>query len=122
WWATFPVSILINVAFQVVYTTAAGFVFAYLFVKTESLVPSILSHYILDAFGPFLQAIVVAGGVTFSELAIVRTSQTIIGVGIVPTFVNVLIIFLVYRFWKKKPFLESVDVTEAIPETETVNS
>ena len=107
--ASYPDIIAINVAFQVVYTTAAGFLFAYLFVKTESLIPSILSHYILDAFGPFLQMIIFYGGYTITDLVIVRTSQTILGIGIIPAVFNILLIYFVYRLWKKKSFFEPVD-------------
>ena len=115
-YSTQPEVVLINVIFQVVYTTAAGFVFAYLFVKTESLIPSILSHYILDAFGPFLQTIVV-GALSLGDIAIHRTSQTILGVGFVPAIINAFIIYFVYRLWKKKRFFESVSLTNEKPET-----
>ncbi|MCG3222795.1 MAG: CPBP family intramembrane metalloprotease [Candidatus Heimdallarchaeota archaeon] len=111
-----PEVVALNVIFQVVYTTAAGFVFAYLFVKTESLIPSILSHYILDAFGPFLQTIAF-GTISLADLAILRTSQTVLGIGFVPAFVNALIIYLVYRLWKKKRFFEPVSLTNEIQET-----
>ena len=111
WGAVEPVIVLINVAFQIVYATAAGFVFAYLFLKTESLVPSILAHYLLDALGPFLQVIFFPGGYTLAEIAIVRTSQTIIGIGFIPAIVNMLIVYLVYKMWKKEPFLDVVEVT-----------
>jgi membrane protease YdiL (CAAX protease family) len=112
WGATNPYAILINVAFQVVYATAAGFVFAYLFMKTESLIPSILSHYLLDAFGPFVQAIAFYGGYSLTELVIVRTSQTIIGIGYIPSFVNILIIYLIYRMWKKEPFFADIKISD----------
>jgi len=101
-----PEVVAINVTFQVIYTTAAGFVFAYLFVKTNSLIPSILSHYLIDALGPFLQVILFGAPISLANVAIVRTSQTILGIGIIPSLANVLLIFLVYKLWKKKPFLE----------------
>ena len=114
-----PEVVLIGVIFQVVYTTAAGFVFAYLFVKTESLIPSILSHYILDAFGPFLQTIVF-GTLSLADIAILRTSQAVLGIGFVPAIANVFIIYLVYRLWKKKRFFEPASITNEIQETHEV--
>ncbi|NPD88589.1 MAG: CPBP family intramembrane metalloprotease [Asgard group archaeon] len=106
-YSIYPEVVAINVIFQVIYTTAAGFVFAYLFVKTESLIPSILSHFTLDAFGPFLQTIVF-GTLSLADIAILRTSQTVLGIGLIPAIVNVLIIYLVYWLWKKKRFFEPV--------------
>jgi membrane protease YdiL (CAAX protease family) len=114
-----PDVVAINVIFQVVYTTAAGFMFAYLYVKTESLIPSILSHYLLDAFGPFLQAIVFTGTISLTDVVIVRTSQTILGIGIIPSIINVLIIFLVYKLWKKKPFFEEEDMVVNVEKLDT---
>jgi hypothetical protein len=106
-----PEFVAISVIFQVLYTTAAGFVFAYLFVKTDSLIPSILSHYLLDAFGPFLQVIVFSSAITLSDVAIVRTSQTVLGIGYIPSIIIVLIVYFIYKLWKNKPFFESVDIT-----------
>ena len=111
WGSSNPRVVAINVAFQLVYATTAGFAFAYLYIKTESLVPSILSHYLLDAFGPFVQVIILSGGYSLAEIAIVRTSQTILGIGIIPAVVNVLIIYFIYMMWKNEPFLETTKVT-----------
>ncbi len=36
---------------QMVYASTVGFAFAYMFIKTESLVPCIIAHYLIDVFG-----------------------------------------------------------------------
>ncbi|MFX1445655.1 MAG: lysostaphin resistance A-like protein [Promethearchaeota archaeon] len=43
---------------QVAYATTLGFAFAYMYIKTESLIPCIIAHYLIDAVNPlFLNVI-----------------------------------------------------------------
>ncbi|TXT60906.1 MAG: CAAX amino terminal protease self-immunity [Promethearchaeota archaeon] len=37
---------------QVIYASTLGFAFAYLFIRTESLIPCIISHYLINAVNP----------------------------------------------------------------------
>lgn len=43
---------------QVLYATTLGFAFAYLYIKTESLVPCIIAHYLIDAINPLFLNVV----------------------------------------------------------------
>ncbi|MFX1555409.1 MAG: lysostaphin resistance A-like protein, partial [Promethearchaeota archaeon] len=42
---------LILVSFQVIYATLLGFAFGYMYIKTKSLLPSIILHYLIDSVG-----------------------------------------------------------------------
>jgi membrane protease YdiL (CAAX protease family) len=46
-----PIDILISVSFQVTYATILGFAFGYMYIKTKSLLPSIILHYLIDSAG-----------------------------------------------------------------------
>jgi membrane protease YdiL (CAAX protease family) len=61
-----PLSALISVSFQVTYATLLGFAFGYMYIKTNSLLPSILLHYLIDSagqilFNTFISDILLAG-------------------------------------------------------------
>ncbi len=61
-----PLSALISVSFQVIYATLLGFAFGYLYIKTNSLLPSIILHYLIDSagqifFNTFISDIFLAG-------------------------------------------------------------
>ncbi|MFX0139179.1 MAG: lysostaphin resistance A-like protein, partial [Candidatus Hodarchaeota archaeon] len=49
-----PITILISVSFQVIYATLLGFAFGYMYIKTKSLLPSIILHYLIDSVGQIL--------------------------------------------------------------------
>jgi membrane protease YdiL (CAAX protease family) len=87
--------ILINTLFQVVYATAIGFFFAYSVLQLDSLVTPILTHYIVNAFGPFVQVFINA------NLVIVRATQTILGLGIIPAILCIAIVFFTTKLWEK---------------------
>jgi len=88
--------LLIDTLFQVVYATAIGFFFAYSFIRLESLVTPILTHYIVNAFGPFVQVFINANRI------IVRATQTILGLGIIPAILCILIVYFTINLWQKK--------------------
>ena len=46
-----PLSALITVSFQVIYTTLLGFAFGYMYIKTRALLPSIILHFLVDSVG-----------------------------------------------------------------------
>jgi membrane protease YdiL (CAAX protease family) len=46
-----PLIALISVSFQVIYATLMGFALGYLYIKTRSLLPSIILHYLIDSAG-----------------------------------------------------------------------
>ncbi|MFX1379085.1 MAG: CPBP family intramembrane glutamic endopeptidase [Promethearchaeota archaeon] len=46
-----PIIALISVSFQVIYATFLGYAFGYIFIKTKSLLPCIILHYLIDSVG-----------------------------------------------------------------------
>jgi membrane protease YdiL (CAAX protease family) len=87
---------LISIFFQVIYAAAIGFFFAYLFVKTKSLIPSIIVHYLVNAF--VILMINVFNVNPFIFLAI----YTVVGIGILPSIINIVIVYFVYRTYPEK--------------------
>ncbi len=49
-----PLSILFFVGFQVIYATLLGFAFGYMYIKTKSLLPGIILHFLIDSMGQIL--------------------------------------------------------------------
>ncbi|KKM94693.1 hypothetical protein LCGC14_1195760 [marine sediment metagenome] len=49
-----PLSILFYVGSQVIYATLLGFAFGYMYIKTKSLLPSIILHFLIDSVGQIL--------------------------------------------------------------------
>ena len=49
-----PLSILFSVGCQVIYATLLGFAFGYMYIKTKSLLPSIILHFLIDSVGQIL--------------------------------------------------------------------
>ncbi len=92
----FTIESLVSILFQVVYATAIGFFYAYLFVKTKSLIPSIISHYLIDAF---LILMINVGNVDFYLFIVILT---IIGIGIFPSIINLAIVGLLYKKFPEK--------------------
>ncbi len=43
---------LISTLVQMVFATTIGFAFAYMYIKTECLIPGIIAHYLIDAVNP----------------------------------------------------------------------
>ncbi|HDZ18673.1 MAG TPA: CPBP family intramembrane metalloprotease [bacterium] len=46
-----PLNILFSVGFQVIYATILGFAFGYMYIKTKSLLPSIILHFLINSVG-----------------------------------------------------------------------
>ncbi len=46
-----PLSALISVSFQVIYATFLGLAFGYLYIKTKTLLPSIILHFLINSVG-----------------------------------------------------------------------
>ena len=79
------------VGFQVVYASSLGIAWAFMFVKTKSLIPCILGHWLIDAFG---------GLVLYPNIAqpwIYFTCITLLGIGILPAILDILIIKGFYK-------------------------
>ena len=84
---------LVSTGIQVIYAALLGFLFGYLFIKTKSLIPSIILHYLINSLGQLFTYVV------FDSMADI-VLFAIIGVGLIPTVLGMLLIKLVV---KKEP-------------------
>jgi membrane protease YdiL (CAAX protease family) len=75
---------------QVIYASCLGISFAYMFIKTKSLLPSILAHYLIDSVGQFFLTIEILNKVNIALFAI-------FGVGVIP----MVLIMLLVKFLAK---------------------
>ncbi|NHK30864.1 MAG: CPBP family intramembrane metalloprotease [Asgard group archaeon] len=91
----------VMILFQVLYTTFFGIFLAYLFVKTNSLIPCIITHYLVDAFSTQV------GSATGVNPWIYYTFVIIIGFGILPMKINTLIVRAFCYAWPQ-PYDEQV--------------
>ena len=78
--------------FQVIYTTLIGFSMGYMYLKTKSLLPSIIYHYLIDTVG------MVFLNVSIENVFLVGVFL-IVFLGVIPSILNILFTKLV--FWKK---------------------
>ncbi len=92
---------IIGVLFQVLYTTFLGIFLAYLFIKTNSLIPCIIVHYLVDGFSTLVSY---ASNV---NVWIFLMFMTVIGIGILPMKLNILIVRSSCYTWPQ-PYDEQV--------------
>ena len=85
----------INVLYQVIYTTFIGFSLGYTFIKTKSLIPCMLYHYLIDTIGLALIN-------TQINNAFVLGLYLICFIGIIPSILNILFLKLISPLWKEK--------------------
>jgi len=86
---------LVLTGMQVIYAALLGFLFGYLFIKTKSLIPSIILHYLINSVGQLFTYVAFDSVVDLVLFAI-------IGVGMIPSVLGVLLVKLVV---KKEPSL-----------------
>ena len=87
---------VIVVLLQMAFTFTAGLMFAYLFIKTESLIPSILIHYATDASAEFF----------FYQMFLPSADPITTALFIYPTFgvaslLIILLVFVISKYTKK---------------------
>ena len=82
---------------QVVYAALMGFLFGYLFIKTKSLIHSIILHYLINSVGQLFTYVVFENTL---EGALRLVLYAIIGVGIIPSILGMLLVKIVV---KKEP-------------------
>lgn len=99
--SSFTMELIFQILFQVLYTTFFGIFLAYLFIKANSLIPCIIVHYLADAFSTLV------GNATSVNLWIYLTFATVIGFGILPMKLNILIVRFSCYTWPQ-PFDEQV--------------
>ena len=81
---------LVLTILQVIYAALLGFLFGYMFIKTKSLIPSIIAHYLIDSVG---QLFLFTSFENMAQLILFA----VIGVGIIPTVFGMLLIKLVVK-------------------------
>jgi len=81
---------LVLTGIQVIYAALLGFLFGYLFIKTKSLIPSIILHYLINSLGQLFTY------ATFDSI-IGLVLFAVIGVGIIPTVLGMLLVKLVVK-------------------------
>jgi len=89
-----------------VYAASLGIAFAFLFVKSESLLACILVHWLIDAFG----GLVLYSNIFFSWIYFICI--TLLGIGIVPAILNWYIIKAFYRGEPKNPWGLKTQITQ----------
>ncbi|MCK4384098.1 MAG: CPBP family intramembrane metalloprotease, partial [Candidatus Lokiarchaeota archaeon] len=81
---------LYTTSLQVIWAAVYGFLFGYLFIKTKSLIPSIILHYLVNSLGQlFIPA-------TFDSL-IHLSLFAILGLGLLPAALGILFVKLVVK-------------------------
>ena len=75
---------------QVIVASCLGISFAYMYIKTNSLLPSIIVHYLFDAIGILFQTFIF--GNTLLEVLF-----AIFGIGIIPTILIIIFIKLIAK-------------------------
>lgn len=81
---------LVLTVLQVIYAALLGFLFGYMFIKTKSIIPSIIAHYLIDSVG---QLFLFVSFENMGQLILFA----VIGVGILPTVFGMLLIKLVVK-------------------------
>jgi membrane protease YdiL (CAAX protease family) len=80
----------LDVSLQVIYAACIGIALSYMYIKTKSLLPCIITHYLLDAF------IVLFTPYTFPNL-INNILYQIVGVGVLPAILVILMVYIIFR-------------------------
>jgi len=81
---------LVLTILQVIYAALLGFLFGYMFIKTKSIIPSIIAHYLIDSVGQLFLFVYFEN---MGQLILFA----VIGVGIIPTVFGMLLIKLVVK-------------------------
>ncbi len=88
------------VIFQVIYSTLIGFSMGYMYMKTKSLLPSIIYHYLIDTVGLILMN-------SLMENMFIIGIYLIVFVGVIPMILNILFIKFLFRKDKNKDLLNN---------------
>jgi membrane protease YdiL (CAAX protease family) len=81
----------ISTIFQVLYATELGFLFAYIVIRTKSLIPVILMHYLVDSLGQLFAQ----GAIFYNDFSVIL--YQLIAVGVVPAFFGILLVYLITK-------------------------
>ena len=70
---------------QVIYASCLGIAFSYMYIKTQSLLPSILAHYLINSVGLLFSSVIFSNIINF-------TIYSIVGVGIIPMILTIILV------------------------------
>ena len=99
---------VVPVLFQVLFASALGIFIAYMCVKTNSLLPGIICHYLIDAFVIMFLPGSVPNFYTF------LTTHALIGIGVLPAILNSLLIWGVYKLIPKEATLVKPEIAKIV--------
>jgi membrane protease YdiL (CAAX protease family) len=80
-----PITILISISFQVIYAILLGLALGYMYIKTKSLLPSIILHYLINTIGLILSN-------TLNDNIFLQGIFMICFVGLIPAILIVLLV------------------------------
>ena len=86
---------LVSTIFQVIYAILLGFLFGYMYLKTNSLLPSILTHYLINTVGTLFSNAIFPDILSYSLFII-------FGVGLIPMVFGALSVKLIVQKSEKK--------------------
>ncbi len=86
----------LDVLAQIAYAFFGGLALGYLFIKTKSLLPGIILHYLMDAIGPLFLYPFFEPGVDI----ILRFFAMILGVGLFPSLTSIVVIMIIFKLYK----------------------
>ena len=98
------------VLFQVLFASALGMFFAYMYVKTNSLLPVIICHYLIDAVITMFIPEAVPNSYIF------LTIHALIGMGVLPAILNSLLVWGVYKMIHKESKLVDSKIVTNVDE------
>ena len=98
------------VLFQVLFASALGMFFAYMYVKTNSLLPVIICHYLIDAVITMFIPEAVPNSYIF------LTIHARIGMGVLPAILNSLLVWGDYKMIHKESKLVDSKIVTNVDE------
>ncbi len=94
---------LITVLFQVIYAFFLGLLMGYIFIKTKSLIPTIILHYLINTIGLIII-------LTQAENIIMLGLYTIVFIGILPAIIGILLLRIVSKNWNSKNSIIEIEL------------
>jgi membrane protease YdiL (CAAX protease family) len=94
-----------SVLFQAIYTFFIGLIMGYSFIRTKSLIPSIIFHYLIDTIGLILIT-------TAIENIIIRGFFAIAFMGILPAVLGILFIKFLSKKWNNEILIIKKELIE----------
>jgi membrane protease YdiL (CAAX protease family) len=85
--------------FQVIFATSLGFLFAYIYIKTNNLLPSMIIHYLVNSLGQLF-----VNAIFYEELS--AALFLLFGIGFVPATLGIAFVYLMTDFAFQRMYAE----------------